>query len=459
MDKWSQADFLKLLELAQEKPRKTWEEIGTILGKKPNACRMRWRHHAQDAQLEHANVQFKADHNHAEVDGLFDRITTPEQLLEYCRIDLNEWIVERTLVNKYEMGRRNERKHLVYASGVVSGEVCDEGGIAVETLWQVKVWLVKRKPEPIEPVLQPMLLSLPLHNPPLSVKAGVRCALVLADAQFGYRRDFCSEKLFPFHDRRALDIALQVAENYQPDTIIYLGDWLDLSDWSDKYLRSPEFTFLTQPAIIEAAWWMGQFRSILPESYQMKLEGNHEKRLDDSMINHLQAAYHLYPADQLKQPLLSIERLLGLKSLGITYHGQYPNNEVWLTPHLVCTHGEVAQNCPGATSRKMMENATVTKIFGHIHRREYLSKTLRDAEGYHTVSSFCPGCLCMINGIVPGSSRDNQWQQGVGLIWFDEQDCSIQPIEINNGRAIVEGRVFTARDRLEALRQDTGLAL
>lgn len=59
------------------------------------------------------------------------RITSLEQLLEFCQVDAAEWEVERYTVNKWEVGAKNSADQIV-----------------VEPLFQVKAWL-KRKREVI----------------------------------------------------------------------------------------------------------------------------------------------------------------------------------------------------------------------------------------------------------------------------------------------------------------------
>lgn len=56
------------------------------------------------------------------------RIHTLPELLEYCKVDLSIWEVERFVVNKWEVGARNT-----------------DGNIEVTPLYQVKATLVKRK--------------------------------------------------------------------------------------------------------------------------------------------------------------------------------------------------------------------------------------------------------------------------------------------------------------------------
>lgn len=80
------------------------------------------------------------------------RITTLDELLEACDVDLAVWEVERHIVNKWEVGALVE----------------DE--LVVEPLVQVKAWLRPRKSAPVEQALEGLLERLrecaPEHLPP-----------------------------------------------------------------------------------------------------------------------------------------------------------------------------------------------------------------------------------------------------------------------------------------------------
>ena len=65
------------------------------------------------------------------IGSLSTRIETLEELVDYCQIDLKKWIVERHIVNKWEVGAKHPKT----------------GRITVEPLFQIKVWL-----KPVDPV-------------------------------------------------------------------------------------------------------------------------------------------------------------------------------------------------------------------------------------------------------------------------------------------------------------------
>ena len=69
-----------------------------------------------------------------------NRIKTVEQLIEYCEIDLDKWQLDRCIVGKNELGRKNKKVDLTFTNGVMNGSVVDQGNIFIEPLVQVKAW-------------------------------------------------------------------------------------------------------------------------------------------------------------------------------------------------------------------------------------------------------------------------------------------------------------------------------
>lgn len=370
------------------------------------------------------------------------RICTLEQLIAACAIDLDAWQIERHIINKWEVGVRHP----------VTGEVI------VEPLFQVKAWIVKRKLEPVELVIQPVRCAAARKSLPRSPSGerATKRAVYLCDWQAGFRRDLFTNRLDPFHDRLALDVALQIVEACRPDVIVLGGDILDLPDSTDKFIRSPEYYWNTQPAVIEVHWWLTQLWQAAPKAEIHLEEGNHEKRLGDSVITHLQAVYKLHPATELDAPpALSVPGLLDLEGLGIHWAGGYPNERVWLNDGLACIHGDVARKGSGDTA-KVLAQADWSCVFGHIHRREMATRSIHSRFGARTVSAFSPGCLCRVDGSVPGSSDDEQWQQGLAVIDYDERAFTVTLVPIEEGRGVWNGQVFCGRERTEELREDTG---
>jgi len=385
-----------------------------------------------------------------------------DAMLLECKVDLDVWEVERWLVNKYPGMRRNEQKDLEFEDGkIVSGYTRDQGELTITQLFQIKVWLRRKVPLQPEIVIQPVEISVKVvpFEAGRDDRDGSGVAIVVPDIQFGFIKDLNSGELIPFHDREALDIAVQLIEYVKPDQVVILGDTLDLPDWSDKFLTSPEFYWCTQSSVIEAAWWLGQMSLASPKAKRKLIAGNHEHRFDTAIITHLKAAYNLRPADELDlPPSLSIERLLGLAGLDIEYLPAYPGESVWINPHIQCVHGDIARKGSGVTTRALIADSDVTKIQGHIHKIELVMRTISTYVQQKTIYGFSPGCLCKIDGTVPGS-KGRGWQQGIGIVYYNSEHHHLDAVPINNGKALFDGKRFVASSRIDDIRGDTNWEL
>jgi hypothetical protein len=260
-----------------------------------------------------------------------------------------------------------------------------------------------------------------------------------------------------------MDVALQIARYIKPDRIVLLGDNLDLPQES-KYPTGPEFFFTTQAAAVELAWWLAQFRDIDPDMEIDYIAGNHDIRAEKALMMNAISAYGLKSVDDLNgPPLLSIPKLLGLDKLNITYHPNYPHGKVVLNDNLVCIHGETAKSESGATVSAVVKDTRVSVIQGHIHRYEVATKTLWGADDtayMYTAASF--GCLCKIDpGAVPGAKAYQNWQQGVGIVYYEDtglQQFRQEFVPIINGRSILQFEVFESNEEDEivsAIEYDT----
>lgn len=378
-----------------------------------------------------------------------DTIVTVDQLLEIAKIGLEEWSVDRAIINKWPVGRKDKKISMTYKDGVADGSVEDSGKIFVQPLFQVKVWISKKVLTPFMPTIQPIEISIePVKAPKIkaAARSEVQRGLIVADPQFGFMRRLWNSELIPFHDRRVLDIALQILEKYIFDDIFLIGDFVDLSAWSMKFAALPEYFWTTQPALIELAWWLGKYRQASPNARMKLWEGNHEVRPETVINAHIKEAYELRAVDELDlPPALSVPKLLALHALGIEYLGDYPDNRFWINERTAIEHGDIARAGTGGTAKAVLSLKRYTSIYGHVHKREMLSERTIVADGHQIHTAFCPGCACHIDGRIPGAKSDNSWQQGIAVVEYTSGDENIIPIAIDNGKAIYNGEVLTAR--------------
>lgn len=409
--------------------------------------------------LPKVGTEINEDKNQIEIKHTASRITTVDELIVACNIDLEIWEIERARVNKWEGYRKAEVKHIQYADGKATGFVDDDGQITIEPLYQIEIKLIRKEPISLSPVIQPVQVNLgklSLRKPGQRIK--IKRTLHITDTQIGFLRNHNTGELIPFHDREAMALILALVDTIQFDQVAFGGDVLDLAEHTDKFLTSPEMYFTTQPAIVEAAWFIGQIRARVAEVDV--IEGNHDKRLYTSLVKHFMSGYGLRPADQLSSPPpMTIPGLLGFESMGVNYIDGYPGGFVPVADDVVIVHGDVARKQPGHTASEMLRDSNTSIGFGHIHRIERATRTIYNRSGDNKIiTAYSPGCLCRVDGIVPGSKESTNWQQGFAVI----ESCKGRRSEINiyqieHGAALFRGSVITGfADYLDRLKDDTG---
>lgn len=361
-------------------------------------------------------------------------IKTLDELIEFCKIDLKIWSVERHVINKWSYGVRDG---------------------TVYPLFQVKAWLVRIKPIALMPPLSRISIKLPNKRKVTKKKSGsMRKALIWADPQFGFRRNIYQvNKLEAFHDRRVLDLIMQVLEMEKFDVVACLGDLLDQNEFTTKFIQERGFWNTTQATIIESGWWLGKMRKAQPNAEFYTVEGNHN-RINTAIQTYMPAVYGLH-ANQLedKGPVLSMRFLIGLDDMDIEFIQGYQQAKArkFLSDTFVLEHGQVAVATPGATARKVSQSTIFTTMIGHIHRRETVTQKLETHEGEHvTYSVVCPGCVCRIDAAVPGNKLPQNWQQGFAVAYYDVDHPEVEPeinvIAVDNGKAIYNGKLLEAQN-------------
>ena len=385
------------------------------------------------------------------------RIFSPEELLEFLEIDLNEWEILRQKAGTWDAFRKDIQKDLTFKAGKADGYVIDMGKINTEVLFRTEVILVRKNPIPLLPEIRPVVIKSRLRKKQASTSSAANRDLIIPDLQFGFKKDLNSGILTPYHDREAISIVLQVLKKHRFKRIFILGDAIDLPEASTKFITSPEFYFTVAPSIMELGWLLSQIRRLAPEAEIYLFEGNHEKRLKDAISSRMPFVYGLKTyRDNLKFPVLSVPHLLSLESLEIRWIGGYPDSYFWATPLLKISHGVVVKAKAGATAAAVVERASACEIFGHIHRIEYAARTITGHDGRYNIFAASPGCLCKTDGRVPGNSLTQNWQNGFSVVDYVGDMPFITLIEINNGSAIFEGTLFQGVDNTKDIQEDLG---
>lgn len=284
----------------------------------------------------------------------------------------------------------------------------------------------------------------------------VKTTVILPDPQIGYWR-LSTGEMVPMHDRRVMDIGLQIIAAVKPDVIVNLGDYLDMSEWSSKFTVYPEFVLTTQAALDEGHLYLAQQRAIAGDDADIwLLGGNHDNRLEIAVTRNTMAAMRLRQANKPESwPVLSIPFLMRLDDLNVKYIGSYPAGRVKLaeargeqTP-LYALHGERLDMKKQASSERQ------STIQGHTHHVSVHMETYEVDGKPQQVQSWSLGAMCRIDGAVPSTKggsdefgrpykRYESWQQAVGVVTETADGWWVEPIMVHDGTAFYRGKTYKA---------------
>ena len=211
---------------------------------------------------------------------------------------------------------------------------------------------------------------------------------------------------YPYHDKRAIGVALKFAEFLQPKIII-LDEWLDVYSLS-KYNKDPQRKQDLQDDIDGAVVLLRWVRQVCPNSRLIMLKSNHDKRLQTYLRTRAEEL------DNLR--CLQFSELLELFSMGIEYMDSFIfRNFLW-------KHGSVVRKDSGMTARAELLKEGMSGCSGHSHRLALFFKTLRGGK-------FCwieSGCLCDTKEVeyIDGTA---DWMQGVSVVSFAKDSNHYYP--------------------------------
>jgi hypothetical protein len=306
-------------------------------------------------------------------------------------------------------------------------ETVKQYGVRLESARWAPSWPVVAQSPPVQVILRGVRPA-----PQDRSESRWRTALILPDIQAGYFRD-AAGALHPTHDLPAIDVALQIAYNLQPDEILIGGDGLDFPEVS-RYRLSPAFAQTTQAAVNWAAEFVATLRGLVPAAEINWLAGNHEERLPNYLMDNARAAFGLHQAgDHDGWPVLSVPHLCRFDEQHVTYLPGYPASEYWFNDRIRAVHGDKV-NSNGSTVHRYLNSERVSTISFHIHRREWGERTRQTRDGSRTIMAASPGALCRIDGAVPSTKggtdlngmpmkRVEDWQLGVGVLRFEPGDA------------------------------------
>jgi predicted phosphodiesterase len=225
-----------------------------------------------------------------------------------------------------------------------------------------------------------------------------------------------SDQHVPRIDARLHQGVLAWLEEHEPDHGIIAGDFLDYGPVSRHRTDPGEANLQTT---IDQAWGvLREYREASPRTRWQWLDGNHEDRMRNAVLDQLAALHGLRRADAPpgEYPVLAVPHLLRLDELGIEYHGgqgDYRHAQVQITPSLACRHGWIATKGSGASALKTLTALNYSVIVGHTHRQSIVYKSGNSIDGQPITLLGCEtGTLATVDATGMGYAPNPDWQNG-----------------------------------------------
>jgi UDP-2,3-diacylglucosamine pyrophosphatase LpxH len=236
------------------------------------------------------------------------------------------------------------------------------------------------------------------------------------------RTIFISDIHFPYQDKKALSLAMEIIKNYkltENDNIIIGGDLMDFYPFSTFPVDLLQSNIETE--IEQAKAWLNDLRKIAKTCSIYYFRGNHEERLQKTVLTKLQSmSTMLY-----KQ--LSLWELLDLKTFNI----KFVDAPFTLNKKLYFVHGHEKKSMgqPQHIANLQLKHYNRPVIFGHHHRFDMTLATQLDSS---LLGAWGNGCLCDLSLLPTGlyTSFDNS-QKGITVVY-----------EKNSGLFSVQQHIF-----------------
>ena len=229
----------------------------------------------------------------------------------------------------------------------------------------------------------------------------------------------------PFHDSAATDTIAKFIKAYKPDTVVSVGDEMDLpqiSRWEEGR---------------EGEWKrdLNQHREVtvkLLEQLQIShiSRSNHSDRLYNKIVSKAPGFLSL--------PELTIEGFLRMKDLGITYH----HDPYELAPGWILVHGDEGNVQPtaGATALGLAKRSGMSVVCGHTHRMGLSHYTTGITGRTNTIWGMEVGNLMDYKHARYIKAGLFTWNQGFGILSVEGKTVVPQLVPIVNKSFIVDGK-------------------
>lgn len=271
-----------------------------------------------------------------------------------------------------------------------------------------------------------------------------------------FKAGIFNDSQVPYHDPKALSVAVQIFADAKLDVLVYNGDFADLRSLSKYVIVNHR-----QELIADMREELERVRTKLKEVHKAIKpkrakwnDGNHEYRVFRTLTDERNSRIaKLLDIDEIREAI-GIPALLGLNALKIEYSGPYPNG-CWLTdaePHdnVWVEHGYSVRKKTGYTVSNLMEDRWASCVVGHCEKfggplwRRHLGRLYFGIENGNLSRIGEPEGAGIYMGVPHSVPQYMNHAQGICLIYRDGKDWFPVPVKITNGKALFNGKLYRA---------------
>ena len=242
------------------------------------------------------------------------------------------------------------------------------------------------------------------------------------------------DKHFPLQDKQSIALLCKVIEEVKPDGYIDLGDtgeWSSVSKWKWKNKAKPHLEYYLPEIITDVEdvnKGMDQIDEALDKANVNEkhfIQGNHELWLD----------YFVESAPYL--PQYGCKEALKIDERGYNYY-EAGLDKCLRIGDLSFYHGHNYGGLHHANAH--CKNYKRSVMYGHFHDIQVFTDKGPDGP----ISAYSIGCLKSMdkkdNEFIGG--RPMNWKQAFAIVTFSGKDHYVEIVEINKGKAIIDGNLF-----------------
>ena len=259
-----------------------------------------------------------------------------------------------------------------------------------------------------------------------------------------------SDLQVPYHDPKAVEVMLRIAEDFRPHGLVINGDFCDWRTLSDHYAARDEVGSRLMPTlkeeIIAQTTLLDEILDRVKADQVWWNDGNHEFRLN-RMLYKQPTVVQLLGIKEIADRL-TVKSIFDMNNRDIKYTGEYPNG-FWLKPGEVwIEHGFNTSLKAGYTVSRLLDARGASVIVGHCERLAVIWKRAIDQRMFGAES----GNLSILGeragkGIystVPHTAPElMNHQQGFLTLLYDGKQWYPEAVPIYDGTAIWRGKVYS----------------